>query len=804
MPIFFNLHFQHSGYLVAVAVGICLTAGWSVALLATELAQAEEHEPIGWRHVALALAAGLGVWATHFIAILAYRPDLLLRYDALTTIFSAIVGVVAVGLPIVAVTRAPTRRGRIASAAVAGAGIWCMHAVGLTGMMDCAHFFSWQTNAAGLVLGMLVLSSWQGKPGWSRSRPAGCLLFALAVTLTHFVSLSGDIVIASVNEIKGRVLSPGLVAACMTFAVSVTCLGSLLTFSRFKSTREDEARALRAVMESISDGLVFIDRGGRLRHFNRRFLELFDTPADAIAPGLTIDAFLDAVARHRDWTPDKRALVGGAMKQWVAVDAGFDRECDMEDGRTYQMRCRSVLRQGIVLTFNDVSAERRALGKLRHQAYHDPLTGLGNRRSLREEKTARIATGVPFSLLLIDLDDFKRINDAFGHAVGDRLLVHVAAELSQMLPSDSFVARMGGDEIAIIAVQTGDAAVALADAIVSRLSTPVDMDGRRLLPSCSIGISCFADDLTPEDLMKRADMALYEAKRLGRRRAQPYLPGLAERLAERQHMIDDLYDAVQHGGFALAFQPVIQLSNGATTGYEALIRWNHRVRGWVAPDVFIPIAEECGLIEEIGRWVIMDACRQLAGWSPHLQVAINISAAQLKSEALLQHLTQAIMVHGIAPERIEVEITETALIDDAARTAAMVRRIRKIGIKVALDDFGTGQSSLAHLRDFQFDRIKIDRSFVVRAGTDRQSMAVLRGTVSIGKELGVLTHAEGVETREQLDLLRDIGCDAAQGYLVGRPIVPYHDPIDSGDLPLPESVLRPIAATLAKVRRIAA
>ena len=778
MPSLFNLHFQHSGFLVAVAVGICLTAGWSVALLTIDLAGAAREERTGWRHCALALAAGLGVWTTHFIAILAYRPDLLLRYDAFITVLSAIVGVAAVGLPMVAITRAGTRKTRSIAAAMAGAGIWCMHAVGITGMLDCAHFFSWPTNMAGMMLGTVVMVSWQRNRRWARSRPAGALLFALAVCATHFVSLAGDVVIASIDQGRAGIMSQGLVAACIALAVSATCLGSLLTFTRIKAAREHEARALRAVLESMTDGLVFIDNGGRLRHFNRRFLDLFDTPAEAIESGLSIDNFLDAIARYRSWTAEKRILVGGAMKQWVYADTGFDRECEMEDGRTYNMQCRPVAGQGIVLTFTDISAERTALGNLKHLAYHDSLTGLGNRRALREQKEARIELGFPFSLLLIDLDEFKRINDAFGHGVGDKLLVHIATELTALLPIESVIARMGGDEIALLSCETGNAAIALADSIVVRLSEPVVIEGRRLLPSCSIGIAEFAGDLSPEDLMKRADMALYEAKRRGRRRAQPYVPGLAERLAERQQIVDDLHEAVQTANFVLAFQPVVQLSTGITTGYEALIRWNHPTKGWIPPAIFIPIAEDCGLIEEIGRWVIMDACRQLSGWSSHLTVAINVSAAQLKSEALVHHLTQAILVHGVAADRVEIEITETALIDDADRTAATIDRIRRIGVKVALDDFGTGQSSLSHLRDFQFDRIKIDRSFVVRAGFDPRSMAVLRGIVGVGKELGVLTHAEGVETKDQLDLLRMIGCDAVQGYLVGRPVVPGSDQIE--------------------------
>lgn len=587
MPILFNLHFQHTGSLVAVAVGICLTAGWSVALLTTDLADPDAHEPIGWRHAALALAAGLGVWTTHFIAILAYRPDLLLRYDAFMTVLSAFVGIAAVGLPMVAITQVRTRAQRCLAGAIAGGGIWCMHAVGITGMRDCAHFFSWPTNITGMLLGATIMSAWQVNIRWSRSRPTGCVLFALAVCVTHFVSLSGDVVIGSINEQPGGLLSPGLVAACIAFAVSVTCLGSLLTFTRIKAAREQESRTLKAAMESMTDGLVFIDKDGRLRHFNHRFLDLFDTPAEAIAPGLTIDGFLDAIARYRNWPAEKRALVGGAMKQWVDTDTGFDRECEMEDGRTYQMQCRPVPHQGIVLTFTDVSAERTALADLKHLADHDPLTGLGNRRSLRETKEALIEEGAPFSLLLIDLDEFKRINDAFGHGVGDKLLVHVATQLTGLVPHDSFIARMGGDEIAIIVRETGEAATTLADAIVVRLSILVVVEGRRLLPSCSIGISGFAGDLSPEDLMKRADMALYEAKRLGRRRAQPYVSGLAERLAERQHIVDDLHEALQTAGFTLAFQPVVQLSTGITTGYEALIRWNHPTRGCVPPALFI-------------------------------------------------------------------------------------------------------------------------------------------------------------------------------------------------------------------------
>ena len=764
--------FPYAGALLTVAIGICLTAGWSVALLTAELSRTRTAGSPDWRHGALILSAGLGVWATHFSAMLAYRPDLTLSYAPGLTALSALIGIGLVGLPCAALTAVRRRGMRIALAALAGGGIWCMHAVGIAGMTNCQHSYSRTTNLIGAAAGIAAFVTWQARVRWPRPRIAGALFFAAAVCGTHFASLSGDIVRGHVAALHQTIFSPGLVAACIVFAVSVACLACLLTVAQIRSRREREGQALKAVIESMSDGLVFIDAGGSLRHFNRRFLHLFDTPVGLLAPGMTIDRFLDIVAHHRNWNPAKRDLVGGAMKTWAVSTDSFDRECEMEDGRTYLMQCRPVPSQGVVLTFNDVTAERQAMLDLSYLAHHDTLTGLHNRRALQDRTQAMLDEDARFSLLLMDLDEFKQVNDTFGHAVGDKLLIHCATLLRTMMAADSFVARMGGDEIAILVARDAGEALQVAQAIVERLATPVTIDGRRIVPGCSVGVAEWRRGLSAEDLMKRADMALYEAKRTGRRRARGYEAGLAERLLDRQAIIEGLHDAIQTGGFVLAFQPVVALGSGMTSGYEALIRWHHPVRGWVPPDLFIPIAEESGLIEEIGRWVIAEACRQLAGWSPHLHVAINVSAAQLCSDALLHHLSEAIAIHGLAPDRIEIEITETALMHDAATVAGCLERVRGMGVRIALDDFGTGQSSLSHLRDFRFDRIKIDRSFVVRAATDPRSMAVLRATAAIGHELGVLTHAEGVETREQVALLRSIGCDAIQGYFVGRPVIP--------------------------------
>ncbi|MBW6528520.1 EAL domain-containing protein [Sphingomonas sp. RHCKR7] len=764
-------HLPYSGYLLAVAIGICVTAAWSVSLLTVELSRAPRLK-LGWRHAALTLSAGLGVWATHFSAMLAYRPDLLIEYDPLLTGVSAGVSIALVGIPCAVLTRPLGRSARLSLAVIAGGGIWCMHATGLAGMMACRHGYSWGTNVLGAASGVGLFAIWQMKRRWPRPRLAGTLFFSTSVCAIHFISLSGDTVLARMSTLHGSLVSPGLIAACIVFAVSATSLSCLLFASQIRSRREREERTLKAIIGSMSDGLVFVDSRGRLSHYNQRFLDLFDTPSDALSSGMTIDRFLDVVARFRRWTPQKRDMVGVALKAWSTSADSFDRECDMEDGRTYLMHGRPVPGEGVVLTFTDVTAERRAMGELTHLAHHDTLTGLGNRRALAEQTNLMMDRASAFSLLLIDLDEFKQVNDAFGHTVGDKLLLHCADRLRSMLGDTGFLARMGGDELAILVFESEDRAMRIAQTAVELLAGPVTIDGCRIVPGCSIGVATWRLGISSEDLMKQADIALYEAKRTGRRRACRYEEGLAERLTTRQEIIEGLHDAIQNGGFALAFQPVVDLADGAVSGYEALIRWHHPRRGWIPPNVFVPVAEECGLVGEIGRWVIHHACEQLATWPPHLSVAINVSAVQLGSDKVLDELAAAIALHGLGAERLEVEITETALIGNPAMAASRLERLRAMGFRVALDDFGTGQSSLSHLQEFRFDRIKIDRSFVERAISDPRSMAILRATVAIGHDLGVTTHAEGVEAVEQVDLLRSIGCDAIQGYLVGRPVIP--------------------------------
>lgn len=405
----------------------------------------------------------------------------------------------------------------------------------------------------------------------------------------------------------------------------------------------------------------------------------------------------------------------------------------------------------------------------RHISWHDPLTGLANRRLLQIRMEEGVSSESGFKLLLIDLDRFKSVNDSFGHAVGDRLLIQVADRIRVIAGPESCAARLGGDEFAVLVAGDMLRSHEVADGIIAALKGPFEIGRFVVSIGCSIGMCCTEDAEAPDQLLKQADLALYTAKRQGGGVSCCYQPGMLEEATERNRLDTDLRVALDDEQFHLVYQPVLDLRSNGIIGYEALIRWNHPVLGLVPPMTFIPIAESTGQIVGIGRWVLDEACRQAASWPNGLTVAINVSPLQFRSPLFCSHVSTALAKSGLAAHRLEIELTETALVEDGPEIALALGELRSLGISVALDDFGTGYSSLSHLRDFPLDRIKIDRSFVATAEIDRHSMAVLRAVAQVGRDLDISVLAEGVETQSQLQLVRDIGCDAAQGYLIGKP-----------------------------------
>ncbi|RYE80728.1 MAG: EAL domain-containing protein, partial [Hyphomicrobiales bacterium] len=491
----------------------------------------------------------------------------------------------------------------------------------------------------------------------------------------------------------------------------------------------------------------------------------------ALRVEMPLAALLDEMAVAIGWDRQRKTMVTRTLTEWMSKPRISRTEWELADKRILAMECRPLPDGGAVVTFDDVTVERRTQSQVAFMAFHDPLTGLANRRALKTRMEEGFDAANRFKLLLIDLDRFKAVNDTFGHGVGDRLLVEVSKRVRAVAGETGFVARIGGDELAVLVYGDNVVAMAAANEIVAAIGRPFELQGHHLSIGCSIGLCCTDDAEDVDSLMQRADLALYEAKRQGRGRVFCYVPGMLEKVAERTLLEYDLRTAVEKEQLVLHYQPVFDLQTQRLVAFEALIRWNHPTRGMVSPADFIPLAEEAGSILGIGQWVLETACRQAAHWGPDIKIAVNVSPVQFRSPTLLVGITKALADAGLPAHRLEIELTETAIVEDGPQIARVLESLRNCGVTVAMDDFGTGYSSLAHFRDLPVDRIKIDRSFVDSAATDIHSMAVLKAITRLGQDVGISTLAEGVETEVQLGMLRAIGCDAAQGYHLGRPML---------------------------------
>lgn len=431
----------------------------------------------------------------------------------------------------------------------------------------------------------------------------------------------------------------------------------------------------------------------------------------------------------------------------------------------------------VLLIAEDVTDEIAAREQIHHMAHHDALTGLANRTLLHEQldtalkecatNSRRVAT------LCLDLDKFKNINDAFGHAFGDKLLRAVAERLRGVLREEDTLARLGGDEFAIVLprIEHAEDAYRTARRVIECIAPAFLMDGHNFLIGVSIGIAVTRDAQLPSDqLLVHADMALYEAKRNGRNRYEVFHQDMAEAAQRRRSMEIDLRKALHLGQLQLYYQPIVGIDDTRITGYEALMRWQHPSKGLIMPMDFIPLAEETGLIHEVGTRALNLACQEACTWNTEQSVAVNLSPAQFKNRELVNIIKLALDDSGLAPHRLELEITESVLLENSEENIQTLRALKSLGVGIALDDFGTGYSSLGYLRSFPFDRIKIDKSFVHEMGNSREAMSIIRAITGISSSLLIKTTAEGVETQEQFALLKAEGCSHLQGYLFGRPV----------------------------------
>ena len=522
-------------------------------------------------------------------------------------------------------------------------------------------------------------------------------------------------------------------------------------------------------LDFLPHGISIFDRDQTLLLSNEKFRTIYNLSEDAVRSGANLKSLLLQIERV-----DVRTL----LMDVIDCKLGFDHVAQIwntADDRSISVCCEANDDGGFVVLHEDVTKLCRDRNNLTKLASEDPLTGLLNRTAFSLQFEARIKAlgeNAEMAMLFIDLDHFKPVNDIFGHPAGDTILKEVAHRISGIVRADDLVARLGGDEFAVL--QSGgmqpSGSRALARRIIETLSAPFHFDGQLVNIGASIGVAIGPYDAdTAEELIKNADLALYRAKSEGRNLLRYYEPEMDAMVQSRRNLESQLRQALAENQFVMHYQPVVDVHSKKVIAFEGLVRWQHPQLGRIAPDKFIPLAEETGLILPLGEWVLRQACRDAATWDESIRVAVNLSSVQLRDRTFVLTVMSALQQAGLPAERLELEITETSLMDNTDLTLSLLHQLRDMGVTIAMDDFGTGYSSINYLRRFPFDKIKIDRSFVSQSSSE-ESIALIRMIASLGVSLGVRTTAEGVETDAEFNTVRDAGCTEVQGFLLSKPV----------------------------------
>jgi diguanylate cyclase (GGDEF)-like protein len=566
-------------------------------------------------------------------------------------------------------------------------------------------------------------------------------------------------VFAHYRKLRAWLLGSGTAAT-----VVVVLFGAIWIDQRNRALQS--RRALALTLDSMSEGIVMVDAAGHVPVINRRAIELLRLSQDVLpGPG------------GSGSTLPSSSQILSALAACQPKESARDPAFMHADGTLIESHRRQLSDGGMLQTISEVTEQRRAAARIHHMAHHDYLTGLGNRVLLAEQIGAALEEnakdGTPFALLSLDLNGFKQINDSFGHDIGDDLLLDVATRLLDTVGPTDCVARSGGDEFIVLTQASADSEAArrLAARIVASITRPFQVAAQHLVIGISVGIAfCPADGTERRTLLKKADLALYVAKAATESPIQLFEPQMEVAYQERLSLERDLRNAVAAQRLAVEFQPQFDTATMTVVGFEALVRWHDPVRGRVRPDIFIPIAEEIGLIVPIGRFVLEQACRAATAWPESVRVGVNLSPVQFRDAGLPSMVAEVLARTGLAPSRLELEVTEGVLIGDERQAVRTFNALEKLGVGLALDDFGTGYASMGYLRRFRFDRIKLDRSFVQAQVREPKARAILECLLALCRRINLGVIAEGVETEEQLALLRRQGCEQVQGYLTGRPM----------------------------------
>ncbi|MGI9475503.1 MAG: putative bifunctional diguanylate cyclase/phosphodiesterase [Hyphomicrobiaceae bacterium] len=544
--------------------------------------------------------------------------------------------------------------------------------------------------------------------------------------------------------------------------------------------RREEALHLQAdrfssAVEHLAQGLCMINKDHRLITWNRKFADMYGIPEKLLQQGLPFLPVLEHRISSGTAPENCPEFVSRGLGAYAA-SAGENEIHELPDGRHISVSYEPTPEGGLLSTHEDITNRRRSEREIIHLAHHDGLTNLLNRRSFVESfgnEIDNLKANGALTLFTVDLDGFKLANDKFGHAAGDWVLCEVSARLKACTRSQDLVARVGGDEFAVVIKDEVEERTAedFASRILAELSKPYDFEGQPVEIGASVGVAMAPRDAREVGaLLKMADIALYEAKNDRGNQFRLFSKEMREKIFDRRRLEESFVHAMEQDQLALYYQPLICAQSNLVTGMEALLRWHHPERGIIPPTIFIPIAEDLGMMGKVGNWVLEQACQDAMKWPSPVRVAVNVSAAQFHTRTLDLDVSLALGKSGLSGERLELEITESVLLDDDDRVLRAIDNVQDMGVSVAIDDFGTGFSSLSYLHKYPLDKIKIDRSFVVNLPKSNHSLSIVRTIVSLARSMGMSTTAEGIETREQHSLLRQEGCEQLQGYLFSKPV----------------------------------
>ena len=704
--------------------------------------------------------------------MLAFQPQVEVEYGVGLTILSFVMAILLTGMGFVTAMSYPSRPVRATGGALVGLGIAGMHYTGMSAL-DVPGYLTWDPAlvAASLIIGP-AFGAGAMMFAFKQSKASGelaAILLCLAICSLHFTGMAAvTIHLEGLLPVTSSTMPPTLLASNLAL-VCVLILILNLAAVQLKRRSANRSAAERANLLQLADiaveGLLVCD-GTVVVTANSSFNQMTGLSTELLR-GMPLDALFDDPPARLSETTARRSverMLVSTMGERIPVEVVG--KSILYSGKPHQ-----------VFAFRDLRERRKAEAEIRFLAHHDALTGLANRpsfgdslaRQLREQSASK----KPFAIFALDLDRFKEVNDSLGHPIGDLLLKRVAGRLRATVRDTDCIARLGGDEFAILlcGFTTVEKTTALANRVVEIVRRPYILDGKIANIGVSVGIAMAPQDgADAAELMKNADMALYQAKSDGRNTSRRYNSTMDVLLQARRELELDLRRALAQGELEVHYQPLYDVHSASVRGFEALARWRHPTRGPISPTVFIPLAEETGMISQLGEFALNSSLAQATAWAEYVSISVNLSAAQFPAGNLVDTVRAALRRSGLSPHRLELEVTESVLLHDGAETLRVLHQLRELGVRISMDDFGTGYSSLRYLRSFPFDRIKIDRSFIQDMLTSNESAAIIAAVVALGRRLGISTTAEGVETEQQLARVKAKGCDTVQGFLIGRPV----------------------------------